>query len=51
VVTPGAPEASVLSLRIHATDANRMPGVATHQPDPVGTALVDAWISGMTSCP
>ena len=51
IVTPGAPEASVLSLRLHATDANRMPAVATHTPDPVGTALVDAWITGMEACP
>ncbi len=51
IVSPGRPEASVLSLRLHATDANRMPAVATHTPDPVGTALVDAWITGMEACP
>lgn len=51
VVAPGHPESSVLSLRMHALDANRMPGLGSHVVDPEGTALVDAWIAGLVDCP
>jgi hypothetical protein len=50
VITPGAPTASVASLRMHATDAYRMPPLASHVVDPMGTAVVDAWIASLTSC-
>jgi uncharacterized repeat protein (TIGR03806 family) len=51
VLTPGDPTRSVLSLRMHATDANRMPGLGSEIVDPEGTALVDGWIAGMVDCP
>jgi uncharacterized repeat protein (TIGR03806 family) len=51
IVAPGAPEASVMSLRLHATDAKRMPPVAVSVTDPTGTAVVDDWIRSLTACP
>jgi uncharacterized repeat protein (TIGR03806 family) len=50
VLRPGAPESSLLSWRMRATDGNRMPQVGTVIVDPVGTALVDAWIDALTAC-
>jgi uncharacterized repeat protein (TIGR03806 family) len=50
VIAPGMPDASVLSLRIKSTDAYRMPPLASHVVDPAGTALIDAWITSLTSC-
>ena len=50
VLTPGMPALSVASLRMHATDANRMPPLASHVVDLAGTTLIDAWISSLTSC-
>ena len=32
------------------TDAYRMPPLASHVVDPVGTAVIDAWITSLTSC-
>jgi uncharacterized repeat protein (TIGR03806 family) len=51
IVTPGDPSASVLSLRMHATDVNRMPPLASSLVDPDGTALIDAWITSLAACP
>lgn len=51
VLTPGRPEASVLSLRMHTLDANRMPGLGSHVVDPAGTALIDTWITDLAECP
>jgi uncharacterized repeat protein (TIGR03806 family) len=51
ILSPGAPSQSVLSLRVHAVDGTRMPPVAVSQPDPLGTALLDEWISGVATCP
>ncbi len=51
LVDPGLPGNSVLSLRMHATDANRMPAYATELVDGEGTAVVDAWIAAMAACP
>jgi uncharacterized repeat protein (TIGR03806 family) len=51
VIAPGDASRSVVSLRMHATDGTRMPPVATEVVDPVGTAVVDAWIDGLTGCP
>ncbi|MGZ3440992.1 MAG: PQQ-dependent sugar dehydrogenase [Polyangia bacterium] len=50
VITPGMPDASVVSLRMKSTDAYRMPPLATHVVDPAGTALIDAWITSLTNC-
>ena len=50
VVSPGHPESSVMSLRMHATDARRMPPLGTRRVDARGTALIDEWIRGVR-CP
>ena len=50
VLTPGSPDLSVTSLRIKSTDAYRMPPLASHVIDPTGTAVVDEWITSLTSC-
>jgi uncharacterized repeat protein (TIGR03806 family) len=51
LIVPGAPESSVLSLRVHATDSKRMPPIAVTQLDPVGSAVIDDWIRSLTACP
>jgi hypothetical protein len=48
---PGEPQNSILSLRMHATDAKRMPPVAVSVTDPLGSKVVDDWISSLTACP
>ena len=51
LLAPGAPAQSILSLRMHATDAkSRMPPLATRLVDPLGTQVVDDWISSLTAC-
>jgi uncharacterized repeat protein (TIGR03806 family) len=51
LISPGAPDASVLSLRLHATDAKRMPPVAVSISDPLGGNVIDSWIKSLTACP
>jgi len=51
LLDPGRPETSILSLRMHTLDANRMPEVGSRVVDEAGVALVDAWIGGLTACP
>jgi uncharacterized repeat protein (TIGR03806 family) len=51
VVFPGDPSKSILSLRVHATDAKRMPPLAVRTPDPQGTKLLDDWITATKTCP
>jgi len=50
LLTPGVPDSSMLSLRMHALDRDRMPPLATRLADTAGTQLVDAWISAMVVC-
>lgn len=50
ILKPGDPSKSILSLRIHATDARRMPVIGSKVVDEKGVAVVDAWIKGITSC-
>jgi uncharacterized repeat protein (TIGR03806 family) len=50
LIAPGAPDASVLALRLHASDIHQMPPLA-NRIDPLGTQLVDDWIRGLTACP
>ena len=42
---PGQPALSVLSLRMHALGADRMPPISSLQVDAEGAALVDLWIT------
>lgn len=51
LVAPGSPMTSIVSRRIHALDAARMPPVGSSVVDAQGSALVDAWITSLTSCP
>ncbi|WP_394829185.1 PQQ-dependent sugar dehydrogenase [Pendulispora albinea] len=51
IVTPGAPETSILSLRVHALDFRRMPPLATSLVDTADTSVLDAWIRSLPSCP
>lgn len=51
IVAPGSPDTSVLSRRMHATDAKRMPPLGRHLVDPQGTALIDDWIRQTKACP
>jgi len=51
LLTPGDPGASVLSLRPHALDGNRMPPLASSIVDPNGTQVLDDWILGLAGCP
>ena len=51
LLAPGQPARSILSLRMHALDANRMPPLASRVVDTVGVGVVDAWISSLTACP
>jgi mono/diheme cytochrome c family protein len=50
VVTPGHPETSILSARMHALDAKRMPPLASRRIDEEGVRLIDDWIRGL-ACP
>lgn len=50
ILTPGKPEASLISLRMHSTTGTRMPPLGTRAPDPDGTRLIDDWIRAAT-CP
>ncbi|MEZ4360594.1 MAG: PQQ-dependent sugar dehydrogenase [Kofleriaceae bacterium] len=51
ILTPGAPDQSILSRRMHAVDAKRMPPVSVSVVDPLGTKLIDDWISSLSACP
>ncbi len=51
LLTPGMPSMSIMSLRMHALDSSRMPRLGSIVVDPQGTALVDQWVSSLTTCP
>lgn len=51
IVTPGAPERSVLVKRMRATDETRMPKLATSIADDRGVASIESWIRSLVSCP
>jgi uncharacterized repeat protein (TIGR03806 family) len=51
LIDPGDAARSVVSLRMHATDGNRMPPVASSVVDPLGTAVIDQWIDALPGCP
>jgi uncharacterized repeat protein (TIGR03806 family) len=51
LLVPGAPQSSILSLRLHATDSKRMPPIAVSVIDPVGTSVIDEWIGSLSACP
>ena len=51
VIAPGSPATSVLVQRPKRLDANRMPPLGTRIVDPQGTAVLEQWVQGLTSCP
>lgn len=51
LLAPGDPAHSLISLRMKATGAGRMPPLATSVVDTQGTAVMDAWIQSLTACP
>jgi len=51
LIAPGQPARSMVSVRSRAVDAERMPPISSRVVDPVGAALLDAWITSLTRCP
>ena len=51
LLTPGAPEQSLLVRRPQALDVWRMPPLASQRVDIEGTALLRAWVTGQKACP
>jgi uncharacterized repeat protein (TIGR03806 family) len=50
-LSPGAPERSLISVRMHALGTNHMPPLGPHTVDATGAALVDEWIRELARCP
>jgi uncharacterized repeat protein (TIGR03806 family) len=50
LIAPGAPERSVLLQRMKRRDARQMPSDAGLVQDARGVALIEAWISQLSSC-
>jgi uncharacterized repeat protein (TIGR03806 family) len=50
-LAPGAPERSMLSLRMHAIGRQHMPPIGPRLVDEAGAALIDGWIRGLRGCP
>jgi uncharacterized repeat protein (TIGR03806 family) len=50
-LVPGEPGKSLVSLRMHALDQERMPQLGTSVVDPLGVAVVDDWIRSLKGCP
>jgi uncharacterized repeat protein (TIGR03806 family) len=51
LITPGSAAQSLVSLRMHATDSNRMPKIGTERVDNDAVAAVDEWINTLQNCP
>src|SRR5439155_17840373 len=50
LLAPGHPESSIISVRMHATNVNRMPPLATSIVDAGGARAVDDWITSLSTC-
>jgi uncharacterized repeat protein (TIGR03806 family) len=50
LLVPGEPPMSIMSLRMHATDTNRMPPIGRNVVDEPNLDVIDAWIESLTSC-
>ena len=51
LLVPTDPDHSILALRMNALDSNRMPRLGSRRLDPLGTGLMQAWITATTTCP
>lgn len=50
-MVPGQPEVSSMSFRMHNRAGYGMPKIGSNLVDPEGVALLDQWISSITTCP
>lgn len=50
LLLPGDPSKSILSLRLATVGAGAMPPLAKTAADPLGVALIDAWIESLAGC-
>lgn len=50
-VAPGVPSESNLLQRMRLRGNGQMPPIGTARPDPMGLALVEAWIESIETCP
>jgi hypothetical protein len=50
-LVPGDPATSNISFRMHDTTVYRMPKIGSSVVDPMGTALVDEWVTSIQACP
>jgi uncharacterized repeat protein (TIGR03806 family) len=50
-LVPGDPAKSLVSIRMHRLDQNRMPHIGSRVVDPLGTMLVDQWVTSIAACP
>lgn len=51
IIKPGDPKKSIMSLRVHALDARRMPALGSKVVDDKGVLVLDTWIQGVATCP
>ena len=51
LLMPGDPARSLVSVRMRRTGAGRMPKLGSLMVDPLGTAAIDAFITGLAACP
>jgi uncharacterized repeat protein (TIGR03806 family) len=51
LIKPADATHSIVSLRMRALDANRMPPLASSRVDDRGTRLIDDWIASISTCP
>lgn len=51
LLSPANLDLSILSVRMHLTDGDRMPPIGSEIVDTVGTVVIDAWINSISSCP
>lgn len=49
-VVPGEPAKSILSLRMHALNRDRMPKFGSSKVDEAAVAVIDAWITALKGC-
>jgi len=48
---PGAPDRSLVLLRMKALDEHRMPPLASHVVDQASVDVLANWIRSLSSCP
>ena len=51
ILFPGDPTRSLINIRMKGTGGSRMPPLASSIVHADGVALLDAWVSSLTTCP